>query len=930
MLASCCQMHFCEECLQDDPYDMRTYCEVECPRCKKYNVDVKFDEQMWAMIGQLKVKCSFIGRGCLWVGELGSRKTHTDPLTGDCEYAEKDCWHKCGKRFEDKNKLTKHMEEDCPKRPAICPHCNEKGEYDFISGKHKDECPITCIGSNMDQYPVDFVNNLPREFSCRHCKFELRRPMLTECCNKYYCASCIEDPYDWHTTTYNCPDCGQDDIAASIDNEKWKEILKLNVRCPLFNSGCPWIGELGARGAHLDLTTGDCEHVEIDCPDKCGQKVAKNDLLYHSGNCCSVMLVLDKDDEDDEDYNDMKELYKPLDLVAKIETFEPLNRKWDDIDLSEFLDPPSIDFICPACTKVFGFPMLTGCCSKHYCASCIKNPHYFIIEPDVFNKYQCPQCGETSQPAILDKFKWEKVLALRVKCPLADSGCLWIGQLGQRETHKDGKSGDYCDYTMLECQHKCGKSFERYKLFEHTETLCPRRPVTCEYCGMNGEQVVVSGEHKKDCPDIPTPCPNSCGIEPVKQKDLLQHLLECPEEIVECYYCYAGCTEQIQRKNLTEHLVVKSAHHLHLNGEFFFEQLHKKEELLQKYVAEKNDQFLKANNIFKQQIEELKIAIEEKYKETNRNTEELMSYLKQKYDDLEQHANQVIYSRWEIKRSDLNIELTKIDSKSADSDSVIKKWEGTYNDLPVVVKMLKPGISSVDFLQEARTLMKLDHSNIIKLHGIVSNSEPICIILERMDHGTLEQYLRSNDIFLLHQQISMCKQVAQGLDYLHQNLFIHRNIRAETIHVGDGLILKIGEFGSAIILEHYAAEVVIKENESVSRCNCSPEALKERKFSLKSDVWSYGTLIWEVITRSNSQSSITNVDEDVRLLTVNPAYALLSEDVEYVPQLLKCPVICYELMIQCLKQEPWIRPALNTVISSLVEQAEPLYDIPRS
>ncbi len=128
-----------------------------------------------------------------------------------------------------------------------------------------------------------------------------------------------------------------------------------------------------------------------------------------------------------------------------------------------------------------------------------------------------------------------------------------------------------------------------------------------------------------------------------------------------------------------------------------------------------------------------------------------MSYLKQKYDDLEQHANQVIRSRWEIKRSDLNIELTKMDLKSADSNSVIKKWEGTYKDAPVAIKMLEPGISSVDFLQEARTLMKLDHSNIIKLHGIVSNSEPICIILERMDHGTLEQYLRSNVTILLHQ-----------------------------------------------------------------------------------------------------------------------------------------------------------------------------------
>ncbi len=55
-------------------YDMRTYCEVECPRCKEYNIDVTFDKQMWAMIGQLKVKCPFIGRGCFWIGELGSRK----------------------------------------------------------------------------------------------------------------------------------------------------------------------------------------------------------------------------------------------------------------------------------------------------------------------------------------------------------------------------------------------------------------------------------------------------------------------------------------------------------------------------------------------------------------------------------------------------------------------------------------------------------------------------------------------------------------------------------------------------------------------------------------------------------------------------------------------------------------------------------------
>ncbi len=197
-----------------------------------------------------------------------------------------------------------------------------------------------------------------------------------------------------------------------------------------------------------------------------------------------------------------------------------------------------------------------------------------------------------------------------------------------------------------------------------------------------------------------------------------------------------------------------------------------------------------------------------------------------------------------------------------------------------------------------------------------------------MEHGNLEQYLRSTARFLLHQQISMCKQVAQGLDYLHQNLCVHRNIRAGTIHVGEDLILKIGEFGSAIFLEHYAAEVVIKENESFLRCNCPPEALKERKFSLKSDVWAYGIFIWEVITRSNS--TITNIDEDVHLLTVNPAYAITSEDVENVPQLLQCPVICYEIMIQCLQQEPWIRPALNTVISSLVEQALPdtLYDMP--
>jgi len=123
-----------------------------------------------------------------------------------------------------------------------------------------------------------------------------------------------------------------------------------------------------------------------------------------------------------------------------------------------------------------------------------------------------------------------------------------------------------CLLQEIECSHKCGKMLQRQHLTSHVETECPYRKVDCQYCHVTEEYQFIEGEHKKQCPKLPIPCPNKCGIEILPREDMEAHRKECPLEMVQCEYHNVGCEERMMRKDLEQHKKEKMEKHLSLTS----------------------------------------------------------------------------------------------------------------------------------------------------------------------------------------------------------------------------------------------------------------------------------------------------------------------------------------------------------------------------
>ena len=124
-------------------------------------------------------------------------------------------------------------------------------------------------------------------------------------------------------------------------------------------------------------------------------------------------------------------------------------------------------------------------------------------------------------------------------------------------------------------------------------------------------------------------------------------------------------------------------------------------------------------------------------------------------------------------------------------------WEGLCKrKTSVAIKTLKTGTMPVDeFLQEASTLINLCHENVIQLYAVCTTEEPIFIVMELMQHGSLLDYLRGDGYGLKIQKlVVMSAQVASGMKHLEMKSIVHRDLAARNIQVGKNLICKVSNF----------------------------------------------------------------------------------------------------------------------------------------
>ncbi|CAI5778561.1 tyrosine-protein kinase HCK [Podarcis lilfordi] len=252
---------------------------------------------------------------------------------------------------------------------------------------------------------------------------------------------------------------------------------------------------------------------------------------------------------------------------------------------------------------------------------------------------------------------------------------------------------------------------------------------------------------------------------------------------------------------------------------------------------------------------------------------------------------------WEIPRSSLKLE------KKLGAGQFGEVWMATYNmHTKVAVKTMKPGSMSVEaFLEEANIMKTLQHDKLVKLHAVVTKEEPIYIITEYMEKGSLLDFLKSDEG---HKQqlpvlIDFCAQIAEGMAFIEKRNYIHRDLRAANILVSAMLVCKIADFGLARVIDDN--EYTAREGAKFPIKWTAPEAINYGSFTIKSDIWSFGILLMEIITYGRTPYPGMSHQEVIRAL----------ERGYRMPRTEGCPEELYEVMMQCWKRKPEDRPTFE-------------------
>ncbi|KZC13937.1 Tyrosine-protein kinase CSK, partial [Dufourea novaeangliae] len=225
---------------------------------------------------------------------------------------------------------------------------------------------------------------------------------------------------------------------------------------------------------------------------------------------------------------------------------------------------------------------------------------------------------------------------------------------------------------------------------------------------------------------------------------------------------------------------------------------------------------------------------------------------------------------------------------------------GVYRGERVAVKMLKDNSEAAQrFLAEASLMTSLIHDNLVKLLGLVFNNQHMYLVTEYMSKGSLVDYLRSRGRLHVSKkdQINFAYDTCAGMAYLESRHVVHRDLAARNVLVAEDNSAKVSDFGLARD-ENFSLEggkLPIKWT--------APEALKQSKFSNKSDMWSFGILLWEIYSFGRVPYPRIPLADVIKC--VEKGYKMEPPD--------GCPHEVYDIMRQAWDLQPEKRPTFYDI-----------------
>ncbi|GAV78579.1 ACT domain-containing protein/Pkinase_Tyr domain-containing protein [Cephalotus follicularis] len=262
---------------------------------------------------------------------------------------------------------------------------------------------------------------------------------------------------------------------------------------------------------------------------------------------------------------------------------------------------------------------------------------------------------------------------------------------------------------------------------------------------------------------------------------------------------------------------------------------------------------------------------------------------------------------WEIDSSQL-----KFENKVA-SGSYGDLYKGTYCTQEVAIKVLKPERVSADMLkefsQEVYIMRKIRHKNVVQFIGACTRPPNLCIVTEFMAKGSIYDFLhKQKGVFKLPSLLKVAIDVSKGMNYLHQNNIIHRDLKTANLLMDENEVVKVADFG----VSRVQAQSGVMTAETGTYRWMAPEVIEHKPYDHKADIFSFGIALWELQTGELPYSYLTPLQAAVGVVQkgLRPKIPKHTH-----PKLT-------ELLESCWQQDPTLRPNFSEIIVILQQIAK--------
>lgn len=248
-------------------------------------------------------------------------------------------------------------------------------------------------------------------------------------------------------------------------------------------------------------------------------------------------------------------------------------------------------------------------------------------------------------------------------------------------------------------------------------------------------------------------------------------------------------------------------------------------------------------------------------------------------------------------------------------------YKGTFCTQDVAIKALKDEYLNEnvqrEFAQEVYIMRKIRHKNVVQFIGACTRPPNLCIVTEFMAGGSVYDFLHTQKgHFDVPTILKTAIHVSKGMNYLHENNIIHRDLKSANLLMDENGIVKVSDFGVARVQN----KTGVMTAETGTYRWMAPEVIEHKHYNHKADVFSFGIVLWELLTKKLPYANLTPLQAAIGVVQkgLRPA----------IPKHAHPEIV--ELLERCWQQDPSSRPEFSEIITILLNLSKMIAEEKRS